>query len=219
MLLPRGKLVKEQFNPARMNWPEAVRKLGSGSFSGFLDCWDLSGRGVVLFVQGRLVTARFDSRTEQLLDGEAFKHMFSRSLAGEMILSIYRLSPDLALQVYGLLTGEMLYGGQQLHLLDVPCLLAKLKADRFSGCLRVNAAEDVALVFYREGRALGFFHDGNAELARTADLDKSVAGLPGATVDIIAGRPELESELPDLAESLDIAACWKAAVAQMEKDE
>ncbi len=217
MMLPRGKLVKEQFNPARMNWPEAFRKLGSGSFSGFLDCWDLSGRGVVLFVQGRLVTARFDSQTGVLLDGEAFEHIFSRSLAGEMILAIYRLSPDLALQVYGLLTGEMLYGGQQLHLLDVPYLLDKLKADRFSGCLRVNAAEDVALVFYREGRALGFFHDGNAELARTADLDKSVAGLPGATLDIIAGRPELESELPDLAESFDIADCWQTAFAQMEK--
>ncbi len=217
MMLPRGKLVKEQFNPSRMNWLEAIRKLSSGSFSGFLDCWDLSGRGVVLFVQGRLVTARFFSRTEELLDGEAFEHIFSRSLAGEMILAIYRLSPDLALQVYGLLTGEILYGGQQLHLLDVPYLLDKLKADRFSGCLRVNAAEDVALVFYGEGKALGFFHDGNAELARTADVSKSVARLPGATVDIVAGRPDLESELPDLMESLDVAACWQKAVAKMEK--
>jgi hypothetical protein len=217
MMLPRGKLVKEQFNPAKMNWLEAIRKLGSGSFSGFMDCWDLSGRGVVLFVQGRLVAARFDSQTGVLLDGEAFEHIFSRSLAGEMILAIYRLSPDLALQVYGMLTGEMLYGGQQLHLLDVPYLLDKLKADRFSGCLRVYAAEDVALVFYREGRALGFFHDGNAELARTADLEKSVARLPGATIDIIAGRPELENELPDLVKSLDIAACWQTAVAQMQK--
>jgi hypothetical protein len=217
MLLPRGKLVKEQFNPARMDWLEAVRKLGSGSFSGFLDCWDLSGRGVMLFVKGRVVTARFHCQSEVLLDREAFEHVFSRSLAGEMILAIYRLSPDLALQVYGMLTGEMLYGGQQLRLLDVPYLLGKLKEDRFSGCLRVNAAEDVALVFYKEGRVLGFFHDGNAELARTADLDKSVAGLPGATLDIIAGSPELESELPNLIESLDIAACWQTAVERMEK--
>lgn len=217
MMLPRGKLVKEQFNPARMNWLEAIRKLGSGSFSGFLDCWDLSGRGVVLFVQGRLVTAQFDSRTGVLRGEEAFEHIFSCSLAGEMILAIYRLSPDLALQVHGLLTGELLYGGQQLHLLDIPYLLDKLKADRFSGCLRVTAAEDVALVFYKEGRALGFFHDGNAELARTADLDKSVARLPGATIDIIAGRPELESELPELTVSFDIAACWETAVARMEK--
>jgi hypothetical protein len=219
MMLPRGKLVKEPFNPIKMNWLEAIGKLGSGNFSGYLNCWDHSGKGVVLFVKGRLAAARFFSEADQLLGGEPFEHIFARSLAGEMTLSIYRLSHELALQVFGMLTGETLFSGQQLHLMDIPHLLGKLKTDRFSGCLRVGAAEDVALIFYQEGKALGFFHDGNAELVRTADMDESLARLPGAAVDIIAGRQDLESDLPDLLECFDVAACWEKAVAQAERAE
>ena len=214
MLLPRGRLVKEPFNPSRMDWLEAIGKLTEGGFSGFLDCWDLAGKGIVLFVRGRLVAARFYTGSGQLTDAEAFAHIFAHSLAGDMRLSIYRVSPELALQLYGLLTGELLFGGQQLHLLDLPHVLNMLKNDRFSGCLRIWAAEDVALVFYREGKPLGFFHDGAAELSGAADLQESIARLPGAAIDLVAGLQDPEADLPDLLQSHDISVCWQKAVAQ-----
>jgi hypothetical protein len=216
MLLPRGKLLKEPTNPATMNWLEAIHNLKEGGFSGYLDCAGEDGKGILLFVGGQLVAVRFFSPLRHSVDAEAFSRIFSRSLGGDMLLSVYRVSRDLALQIFGLLAGELLYGGQQLHLLDIPHVLDKLRQDKFSGCLRVGVAEEVVLIFYREGKPLGFFLDGNAELTSDVDLRESVARLPGATLDVIAGRRDNGKVLPDLLQSLDIQACWHQAVARAE---
>jgi hypothetical protein len=212
MLLPRGKLIKDEFNPVRMNWLEAIHKLQSGRFSGYLSCRDLHGRGVVLFVGGQLVAVRFVGEGEHLVDQEAFARIFDRSLSGDTMLSIYRLSKPLALQLYGVVSGEMLFAAQQLQLLDIPHLLHTLKHDRFNGCLRVSAAEDVTLIFFGQGNPIGFFHDGGTDLVQDAELSESVAWQPGASVDIIAGQSELAENLPDLMESLDLPGCWQQAV-------
>jgi hypothetical protein len=213
MWLPRGKLIKEEFNPVRMNWLEAINKLQAGRFSGYLSCRDLHGRGVVLFVGGQLVAARFTGEGEHLADQEAFARIFERSLSGDTMLCIYHLSQPLALQLFGVVSGELLFAAQQLQLLDIPHLLHTLRHDRFNGCLRVCAAEDVALIFFQQGNPIGFFHDGGTDLVQEADLSTSVAWQPGASVDIIAGQSELAENLPDLMESLDLPGCWQKAVA------
>lgn len=214
MLLPRGKLIKDEFNPVRMNWLEAIQKLQAGRFSGYLRCWDINGRGVVLFVGGQIVAARFVSEREQLADEEAFARIFTRSLSGDTMLCIYQLSKDLALHLYGVVCGEVLFAAQQLQLLDIPHLLHTLKHDRFNGCLRVTAAEDVALIFFEQGSPIGFFHDGGTDLVKDADLSESVAWQPGASVDIIAGQIEVVENLPDLMTALDLTSCWQQAVAR-----
>ena len=218
MLLPRGKLIKDEFNPVRMNWLEAIHKLQAGRFSGYLRCWDLHGWGVVLFVGGQLVAVRFISQHEQLTDEEAFARIFARSLSGDTMLCIYRLSKELALHLYGVVCGEVLFAAQQLQLLDIPHLLHTLKHDRFNGCLRVTAAEDVVLIFYEQGSPIGFFHDGGTDLAKDAELSESVAWQPGASVDIIAGQSELAENLPDLMNALDLPGCWQQAVARVAQD-
>ncbi|MCD4689762.1 MAG: DUF4388 domain-containing protein [Desulfuromonadaceae bacterium] len=214
MWLPRGKLIKDEFNPVRMNWLEAIHKLQVGRFSGYLSCRDLHGRGVVLFVGGQLAAVCFDGEGEHLVDQEAFVRIFDRSLSGDTMLCIYHLSQPLALQLFGVISGEMLFAAQQLQLLDIPHLLHTLKHDRFNGCLRVCAAEDVALIFFQQGNPFGFFHDGGTDLVQDAELSESVAWQPGASVDIIAGQSELSDNLPDLMESLDLQGCWQQAVAK-----
>ena len=215
MWLPRGKLIKDEFNPVRMNWLEAINKLQAGRFSGYLSCRDLHGRGVVLFVGGQLVAVRFAGKGVRLVDQEAFSHIFDRSLSGDTMLSIYHLSQPLALQLFGVVSGEILFAAQQLQLLDIPHLLHTLKHDRFNGCLRVWAGEDVALIFFKEGSPIGFFHDGGTDLVQDADLSISVAWQPGASVDIIAGQSELAENLPNLMESLDLSGCWQQAIANV----
>jgi len=196
-----------------MNWLEAIQKLQSGRFSGYLSCRDLHGRGVVLFVGGRLVAVRFVEEGAHLVDQEAFARIFACSLSGDTMLSIYRLSQVLALQLFGVISGEVLFVAQQLQLLDIPHLLHTLKHDCFKGCLRVSAAEDVALIFFDQGNPIGFFHDGCTDLLQAAELSESVAWQPGASVDIIAVQSELAENLPDLMQSLDLLGCWQQAVA------
>jgi hypothetical protein len=215
MLLPRAKEVKSSFNPVKMNWLDAIGKLSEGRFSGYLHCWGSAGDGIILFVGGRLAAVRFFSETVDLRDGEALERIFSLSLTGKLTLAIYRMSQELGLQVYAVFCGETLYSGQQLHLLDIPHLLGKLGMDRFTGCLRVGAGRDLSLIFYSEGKPLGFFLDGSAELTREAELEKSVARLPGAFIDIIAGQQDFETELPDLLQSHDVAGLWNRALEEL----
>ena len=71
--------------------------------------------------------------------------------------------------ITALLHGDVLYQGQELKLLDIRTLHGKLKEDQINGCLRIYTADRIALIFYRGGNAVGFFHDGSTEIETTAD--------------------------------------------------
>ena len=168
ILLPRGNAVKEKIDPSKVNFPEALKKLKDGGFTGYLRFETGAGTGIFIFNRGRLISALFDG-AERLVGAEALRRIFSASLASRATLDIYRLSGDLSMSIHALLHGDVLYQGQELKLLDIRSLLGKLKEDQVSGCLRIYTDERIALIFYREGHAVGFFHDGSTEIETTAD--------------------------------------------------
>ena len=87
-----------------------------------------------------------------------------------------------------------------------------MKEDKLSGCLRIYTQEHIALIFYRAGNPLGFFHDGSTELETTADTSLSVARLPGAKIDVLSTTADEEQVLVDLMESVDISKLWNREV-------
>jgi hypothetical protein len=211
LLLPRGIPVKENIDPGKVNLPDALRKLGDGGFSGYLRFEGEQGTAVVIFEQGKLISALFEAGPERLTAGEALGRIFSESLAGGLRLDIYRLSAELALSIHALLHGDVLFKGQELKLIDIKALLAKLKAERLNGSLRIYTDERIALIFYRDGNPLGFFHDGSTEIETAADTSMSVARLPGAKVDVLAMKGSEEQVLADLADSADLLTLWQRA--------
>ena len=40
--------------------------------------------------------------------------------------------------------------------------------DQINGCLRIYTSDRIALIFYRGGNAVGFFHDGSTEIETTS---------------------------------------------------
>ena len=209
ILLPRGIPLKEKVDPGRVNLPDALKKLHAGKFTGYLRFELGEGTGVVIFEKGRLISALFEKGREQHIAYDALALIFEQSLLGGGRLDIYRLSPDLAMSIHALLHGRVLYLGQELKLIDIRSLLGKLKEDAFSGCLRIYTDDHIALIFYRSGKPLGFFHDGSTEIEVTADTSMSVARLPGAKVDVLAAKGAEGLILADLMESADLAALWK----------
>ncbi len=167
--------------------------------------------GIVIFEKGRLVSALLEGVDQRLVEFEALGRIFEQSLQGGANLDIYRLSPELAMSIHGLLHGDVLYRGQELKLLDIKSLLAKLKEEQLNGCLRIYTDERIALIFYQEGNPLGFFHDGATQIETTADTSMSVARLPGAKVDVLSTRGIEELMVTDLLESGDMAALWEAS--------
>lgn len=218
ILLPRGTAVKENLNPGRINLPDALGKLQAGSFTGYLRFDTPKGTGVLIFDKGRLISALFSGEREPLIAYDAIATIFEQALEGRSTLDIYRLSPELALSIHALLHGDVLYRGQELKLIDIRALLGRMKDEQMTGCLRIYASDRIALIFYRNGSPLGFFHDGSTELETSADTSMSVARLPGAKVDVLTTRTAEEHVLADLLASADLAALWQKARLHMEKE-
>lgn len=209
LLLPRGITVKEKVNPGRVNLPEALEKLRSGRFTGYLRFDTPKGTGALTFHQGHLTEAAFEGGQSLLLAFDAIARIFEQSLLGQSTLDIYRLSPDLVLLLHALLHGKVLARDRDLARTDVRALLLRLKEARLNGCLRVYAGERVVLIFFREGQSLGFFHDGGKDLETVADLSASVARLPGAKFDILTVIPAGDAVPLDLMEAADLGELWK----------
>ncbi len=211
VLLPKGNPVKENVNPGKINLPVALEKLQAGKFCGYLRFDFADETGVIIFENGRLISALFEGNNHRSIAYDAIATIFEKSLGGKGRLNVYRLAPELALSVHALLHGELLYKGQELKLIDIKSLLGRLKEVAMSGCLRIYTNDRVALIFYRDGSPLGFFHDGSTEIETTADTSMSVARLPGAKIDVLTTKAGSEGVLADLMKSADVTALWSKA--------
>ncbi len=211
MFLPRGNPVRQKVNPARINLPEAMRKLRVGAFSGYLRFDAPQGAGVVLFQEGHLISSVFIDKDEieRLIAYDAIAKIFEISILGNAVLNIFRLSTDLVLNIHALLHGRYLQKGQDLSRLDVAKQLEYIQNEGLTACLRIYAEDKTALIFYDQGYALGFFHEGRTELELTADLATSVALLPHAKLDFLEIRSADEIVLADLMESADLGPIWQ----------
>ena len=211
IFLPRGKPVRQKVNPARINLPEAMGKLRSSSFTGYLRFDTSTGSGVVLFREGQLISALFFDNDEnnRLIAYDAIARMFADSIAGDAILNIYRLSADLMLYVHSLLHGRYLLQGEELRKVDVRAQLDLIKGKALTACLRIYALNQTTLIFYEEGYPLGFVHEGAVELEQTADIVTSVACLPGAKLDLLEIECGDQIVLADLMGSADLGPIWQ----------
>lgn len=209
--LPRGVPVRKKVNPARINLPEAMEKLRISIFTGYLRFDAPQGAGVILFQDGQLISSIFidKDQSERLIAYDAIARIFEISILGSAILNIFRLSEDLVLGIHALLHGRYLQKGQDLNRFDISALLQQIKDEGLTVCLRVYAADQTTLIFYDQGYALGFFHEGSLEFEQTADISTSVANLPGAKLDILEIRSTDEIVLADLMGSADLGPIWQ----------
>ncbi len=216
IFLPRGIPVRQNVNPARINIPEAMEKLRVGIFTGYLRFDAPQGSGIIIFERGKLVSALFAAAEsdQRLIAYDAISKVFEVSIVGNAVLNIYRLSPELAMGLHALLHGSYVYKEQDLKLINIQGLLDKIKEESLDGCLRVYSNDQTALIFYENGNALGFFHEGAADLQDTADLSKSVARLPGAKLDLLETGSVADLVLADLLASADLGPIWQ----RMRKD-
>lgn len=218
LLLPKGNPVKENIDPSRINIPEALAKLAGNSFTGYLRFDTTLGTGILIFNRGKLISALFESGNGSQIAYDALATIFKCSISGHVVLNIYRLSTELALGIHALLHGDVLYQAQEVKLLDIKGLLGKLKQDEVTGCLRIYTKEHVALIFYRQGTPLGFFHDGSTEIEKSAENSMSVAKLPGAKIDVLAAAEADENHLADLLSSGDVGPIWTKAKQEVLKE-
>jgi len=138
--------------------------------------------------------------------------------SGSGTLNVYKLSKDLTLCIHALLQGEILYKAQELKLIDIKMLLEKIKSDQMNGCLRIYTDDRSAIIFYKDGNPLGFFHDGSHDIETSSTESQKIAGLPGAKIDLYSTHGIEEVMGIDLLEVVNIQVIWDTAISLNQKE-
>lgn len=198
---------------ARDPAPDLVSRLARARFSGYVRYSFAVSEGVLLFNGGKLLTAVLSRGGGRVTGLDALAGIFERITTEDGTVEAYRLSADLVLGLHGLLQGEYVTRGQVLRLVDIRALLAHLKEQKLNGCVRVYTPERTALILYKDGNGLGFFHDGCEELQTTATESQKIAQLPGAMLDVLSTRPAEQLSAYDLLEMVNLDKLWAATTA------
>ena len=214
-LLPKGNPLFENLAVTKLKLPEVLSKLSTGGFTGYASFVFQTSTVILVFEAGKLVSALFEERTGRRLNGfEALSSLAELMVtSGSGAMNVYKLSKDLTVCIHALLEGETLYKAQELKLIDINALLRKVKDDQMNGCLRIYTDEHSAMIFYKEGNPLGFFHDGSSDIETSSSESQKIAGLPGAKIDLFSTQSAEEIMGINLLEVANIQKIWDTTVA------
>jgi hypothetical protein len=219
-LLPKGNPLFENLAVAKLKLPEVMTKLSSGGFTGYASFVFQTATVILVFEAGKLVSALLEDQKGAHQNGfealSALAELMVTSNSGAM--NVYKLSKDLTMCIHALLQGEILYKAQELKLIDIKGLLEKIKDEYMNGCLRIYTEDRSAMIFYKNGNPLGFFHDGSHEIETSSSESQKIAGMPGAKIDLYSTQGVEELMGVDLLEVTNIQSIWESCVARHQSD-
>lgn len=219
-LLPKGNPLFENLAASKLKLPEVLTKLSNGNFTGYASFVFQSSTAILVFEAGKLVSILLEEQNGKKKNGfEALSALAELLVtSGSGTLNVYKLSKDLTMCIHALLQGEILYKAQELKLININSLLAKIKSDRMNGCLRIFTDEHSAMIFYKEGNPLGFFHDGSSEIETSSTESQKIAGMPGAKIDLFSTLSTEDLMGVNLLEVTNIQKIWETSVAQHQSE-
>lgn len=219
-LLPKGNPLFENLAATKLKLPEVMTKLSSSAFTGYSSFIFQTSTAILVFEAGKLVSALLEDKKGDRQTGfealASLAELMVTSTSGAM--NVYKLSKDLTMCIHALLQGETLYKAQDLKLIDIKTLLEKIKTDQMNGCLRIYTDEHSAMIFYKDGSPLGFFHDGSHDIETSSTESQRIAGLPGAKIDLFSTQSVEELMGMDLLEVANVSKIWETAVARHQQD-
>jgi hypothetical protein len=80
-----------------------------------------------------------------------------------------------------------------------------------NGVVRFYTADRYAMMFYKNGLPIGFYHNGSRAIETSPDESRKIAGLPGARLEVRATRPIEELMQYDLLQMVNLGKLWEAA--------
>jgi len=218
--LPKGNPLFENLAVTKLKLTDVVTKLANGSFTGYASFTFPGATGILVFESGKLVSTFLKPlQAPALNDFEAMTALAEQMVcSGTGTMDVYRLSKDLTMCVHALLQGEVLYRSQELALIDIKTLLERIKNEQLNGCLRIYTDEKSAMIFYKEGNPLGFFHDGSQDIDSSPGESQQLAQDPRAKLDLYTSVSADELMSHDLLDVINVAKIWDAAVARQQAE-
>jgi len=212
--LPKGTPLFENLDASELQLDAVVTKLAHGCFTGYASLTFSTAVGILVFESGKLISVIFENdKGSHLNDFEGMSALAEQMLeSSNSTLNVYRLSSDLTMCIHALLHGEARYRAQDLSLIDIKALLDRVKNEQMSCCLRIYTQERSAMIFYKEGDPLGFFHDGSQEIEMSPGDSQQLTQDPAAKLDMYSTVTANELMAHDLLDIINVANVWKTAV-------
>ena len=192
--VPLGKLIYEALTAGFVDFPKLLRSLSKDAHSGYVR---LSGDGfssVLLFSNGAVVEAIYDTDGEVATGENAFRLFGKHIDDGEGVLDVISLSPEMVTGMYQLLTGPSMYEGLLARFVKADALIEYLQEVGHSGALIARNEKRSGIVLFRDGQLLGSYTDS----AREVDPDplKVLAVCKEPTTEIEVRGGEVPETLP-----------------------
>ena len=209
--LPKANPLYEKISATKVVMPDVLEKLAKGGFTGYLSHSAPGFEACCVFAKGKLLCAVSSDEGRQKTGFEAIVQLFGKvsDVGGE--INVYRMTPDLAMCAYALAVGPRLFQGDDVRQVDIKGVLARLKGQDFNGVVLFYTPERYAMMFYKAGLPIGFYHDGAASIESLSDESRKVAALPGARIDVCSTRPLEELLQYDLLQMVNLEKLWETA--------
>ncbi|HEY3306826.1 MAG TPA: hypothetical protein VGJ93_00075 [Desulfuromonadaceae bacterium] len=210
-LLPKGPPLAEKVPIAKINLPLALNKLRASNFTGYAHLSFTSAESVLLYDEGRLISALFQRDKGCFHDMDAIRATIEfMAFNREGTFSVFRLHADIVVGLLALISGEAVISSQQIVLTDFKSVLNKIKEERLNASLVVYTDVHTGVVFYIEGNPVGFFHDEDLQIGSSPVDIQKIAGYSDAKIDLKTIKGDHVITLADLNGLIDIEKTWVA---------
>ena len=212
LTLPRSNPLYENLFVQKINLPEAMKKMGAGGFTGYLGYGSNSSEGYFIFIKGALISALMLEGNKRKNGFEAFMSLFNHTLLEGGTINVYRMTVDLAVCTQALLHGTLALKPEQVSAIDLKAVFAQMKLQMLNGTALFSTPERSAMIFYKDGTPIGFYHDAVQEIETSPTESQRIAALPGAVIEIRSTPTADELLHHNFLETLNIDRLWQAAV-------
>jgi hypothetical protein len=209
--LPKANPLYEKISANKIVIPDVLEKLGNGGFTGYIHHLAPEFEFYGIFAKGKLLCAvSYDNGLDKS-GFEAIMLLFDKviSIGGE--INVYRMTADLAVCAHALLLGTHLFNGEEVRQVDIKGVLARLKGLGMNGVVRFYTSKRSAMMFYKDGLPIGFYHDGSSSIESSPDESRTIAALTGARVEICSTRTLEELLQYDLLQMINLQKLWESA--------
>lgn len=209
--LPKANPLYENISAAKVVIPDMLEKLAKGGFTGYVSHSVPGFEACCVFAKGKLLCAVSNDEGRETTGFEALVQLFGKVSAAGGEINVYRMTPDLAMCTHALAVGTRLFQGDDVRQVDVKGVLARLKGQDFNGVVLFYTSERHAMMFYKAGLPIGFYHDGAVSIESQPDESRKIAALPGARIAVCSTRPLEELLQYDLLQMVNLEKLWETA--------
>lgn len=209
--LPKANPLYEKISANNIVIPDVLEKLGSGGFTGYINHSAPGFEFYGIFAKGKLLCVVSSHDGVDKTGFEAIVLLFDKVISAGGEINVYRMTVDLAVCAHALALGGRLLDGEEVRQVDMKGVLARLKGQGTNGVVRFYTSERSAMIFYKDGLPIGFYHDGASSIESTPEESRKVAALPGARVEICSTKPLEELIQYDLLQMVNLQKLWESA--------